>query len=202
VPALGEKVQLLNTAYGVEHRDVTAIVPAAVKVVAVKATQAIGLPNAGVDIILGEDGNPVVLEVNQRSYIGAHSFPSDGEHQGNRVAEAIVDYYFPASIHHERRLHLCYDFSDVLSAMHSSQFATVTLPTVTQDWLVKNITVSTSGQHQLLALFQITTKSAGLMMTHYLDAKATLHLCIAGPRVCYEKFKSIIPPNLKSIGMF
>jgi len=203
VPALNEKVQLLNTTYGVDHTDVTAAVPDAVKTIAVKATRAIDLPNAGVDVILKPDGAPVVLEVNQRSYIGSHSFPSYGSDQGNRVAEAIVDHYFPESKNNQRFSHLIYDFSAVLSSMQSAQLASVALPVVNKDWVVKRITLGAGRSlDEVIGFLQLAAQSTGLMFVHFHDTKqAKHHVSIAGSSVCYKKFEATIPASLKNKGM-
>ncbi|MDV7393729.1 hypothetical protein RZS08_20295, partial [Arthrospira platensis SPKY1] len=75
IPQPGEQVQLANTSYGVDHEDATATAPPALKSCAEAAARAIGLINCGIDIIVDDAGEPFVLELNQRAYIGMHSFP-------------------------------------------------------------------------------------------------------------------------------
>ncbi len=161
VPACGQRVQLLNTAYGATLVDRTGSVPREAEEAAVRAVQALGLPNGGVDLILSEQGEVFVLEVNQRAHIGGHSFPLQGAGQGNAVAEAIVDFYFPQSAQQPTHPGLVFDFKAVQTALESAQFAEVSLPLVRPDWRVIRLRETGVTAQAMTQLFQTAAKAAG-----------------------------------------
>lgn len=97
VPILGAAIKLhhaKNIAIGGIPRECTETLSPACANAAVAACAAVGLANAGVDVIVDARG-PHVLELNSRAHIGGHSFPFDGTGCGNATAEAIVDIHFP-----------------------------------------------------------------------------------------------------------
>ncbi len=98
VPVMGERVNLLdvlNISAGGSTHGLASAIPADVAALAVAANKALGLPDSGIDII--HDGTrPYVLELNGKSNIGGHAFPTTGVSGGNAIAEAAIDHYFPA----------------------------------------------------------------------------------------------------------
>lgn len=127
------RLKVTETADGVAHQDVTDEFEDRFKEQAVKAAQALKLPNCGLDAIVTNDGEIYFLEVNQRAYIGAHSFPSFGSGRGNLVAEKIIDHYFPASKDNIRHPDFAYDISPIKDALMSGQVASVDLPLLGKD---------------------------------------------------------------------
>lgn len=102
VPAPGEMVclrQNANLSTGGTARDVTATISAGIKEVAERATRTIGLDVAGVDMVVPDftamASKVTVIEVNAAPGLRMHIAPSEGSPQP--VAEAIVDYLFPAN---------------------------------------------------------------------------------------------------------
>jgi cyanophycin synthetase len=105
--------------------------------IAVSVCKALGLPNAGLDIIISDDPSrpgSFVLEANQRSVISGSCFPTLSEGDGNAVSEAILDLYFPASQNNRRFYAAGFDFPDVIQALQSCQIGEVRLPVLTPDW--------------------------------------------------------------------
>jgi hypothetical protein len=126
-----------NILAGADSRNALNLVNDSVRDVAVAACKVLGLPNAGVDIIISD--NPAqpgafVLEANQRALIGSHSFPSAGEWGGNPVSEAILDWYFPGSRANRRFTKASFDFSSITEALQSLQIDQVKLPVLNADW--------------------------------------------------------------------
>lgn len=193
VPAVGRRVQLMNTSYGVEHEDVTDSVDEAVKAQAARAAQALGLPNCGVDLIVTAPGRAFVLEVNQRSYIGMHSFPQHGPGQGNAVAEAIVDGYFPDSA--GRRVHpaLAYDFAAVRAALESGQVAEVTLPVVGPEWKVVRLTETGMAARVGAELLRTAAQATGVHVMGAPLEKGGWALCLAGAPANWRALLGMLP---------
>ena len=97
VPPVNQRVilgTLRSPLRGADSVNVTEKLHPSIARAAIGACAAVGLPNAGVDIMADASG-PYVLEVNARALLHRHSFPTQGEGMGNAVAEAIVDWYFP-----------------------------------------------------------------------------------------------------------
>ncbi|WP_302138341.1 acylphosphatase [Halomonas alkalicola] len=147
VPARGEKVCLssaANLSRGGDSIDATQLVSDQSKAAAVAAASALGIPNAGVDIInVEQDGKEhnYVIELNSQAHIGSHSFPMQGSGQGNRVAEAIVESYFP-----ERTSKIAgdvfFDFSYVKQALGTGGLSGVSLPVLRKGMLKKRLKLS------------------------------------------------------------
>lgn len=198
VPPAGRDVQLLNTSYGVGHEDVTGSIGEAVMRQAVKAAHALGLPVCGIDLIVDAAGEVCVLELNQRPYIGMHSFPSlGGGGQGNAVAEAIVDFYFPETVGHCVQPALAYDFAAVRAVLGSGQVSMVTLPAVGADWRVIRLTESGVAARTMAELVRTAAKAAGV---HVMAAQAEkgVALCLAAAPVNLRLFLSMMPAQYRS----
>jgi len=122
---------------GADTQNVSHAVNDSFRQVAVASCRALGLPNAGLDILISD--NPkrpgaFVLEANQRALVGSHSFPSLGRGDGNSIAEAIMDLYFPDSVQNRRFPGASFDFSSVAQALKSCQISEVSLPVLKSDW--------------------------------------------------------------------
>lgn len=132
VPAQDQVIQLMAMASvvrGGEAVDRTDDFPAAFKHQAVAAAQAVGVPNCGMDVIVSEsDGQMHILEINARAHISGHAFVSQGGPWTNRVAEAIVDDYFPASINWPRQPLASFDLQPLVAALSSGAVHQVGLP--------------------------------------------------------------------------
>jgi D-alanine-D-alanine ligase-like ATP-grasp enzyme len=198
VPAAGARVLLLNTSYGVGHSDVTDTIGDAVKLQAVKAAQAVGLPNCGLDMIVTEAGETVVLELNQRAYIGMHSFPTEGPGQGNAVAEALVDLYFPGSANHPAHPTLVYDFAAVRAVLDSAQVAELSLPVVGPDWTVARFTQSGPVASALVELWRTLAKTTGVYTVAAPLPGGDVACCFYGAPARIGSFNDELPPKMKS----
>lgn len=102
VPEWGERVMLRRTANmstGASAKDVTADVDPALARDAIRATRAVGLDIAGVDIVTPRldcslnDAGGAVIEVNAAPGLRMHLYPDEGTERD--VAARIVDHLFP-----------------------------------------------------------------------------------------------------------
>lgn len=160
IPRNDEKVYIsssANLSRGGDSVDATNLVSERSKQTAVKAANAIGIPNAGVDIINSfSDGEETsyVIELNSQAHIGSHTFPMKGKGQGNSVAESIVDSYFP---NNKKRLlgNVFFDFSYVKSALQDGGASSITMPIVQQGWVKKRIEVNlANNEPKILSSFK------------------------------------------------
>lgn len=136
-----------NFSSGREATDATDTVPEAVKEEAIKAVGAVGLPNAGVDVLYCKERKlPYVLEVNPRANIQHHTFPSRGRGQGLSVPDSILDVYFSRHLEAER---FPVDFVGARSALSSGLFRRVELLSPKADWICKNVKLSCSEDEAL-----------------------------------------------------
>lgn len=197
IPPAGSKVQLSNTSYGVQHVDVTDKVDNQVKLAATVAVRAIGLINAGVDIIVTPSGKPVVLELNQRSYIGFHSFPMDGAGQGNAVAEAIVDYYFPETIQHRTHPRLAYDFAAIHTALNSGQFSELTLPQIGPDWCNIRFSERGAAAKTIARHFETVARAAGVFVMTAPLPNGGVELCLACAPANWHILLRLLPHDFR-----
>ena len=197
VPEAGQAVRLTNTSYGVLHADVTDTVGDAVKAEAVRAVQAIGLPNAGVDLIITPDGRVVVLEVNQRAHIGMHSFPRVGHGQGNAVAEAIIDLYFPETIGAPTHPALVYDFAAVRRALESAQIAELSLPVIGSGAQVLRLFETGHIAAPTMQLLEAAALASGILATKAPLPERGFAMCLAGAPQTFANFLVHLPPRLR-----
>jgi len=132
-------------AHGRDIKDVTDTIPAEVTKEAVRALQAIGLPNGGVDVLFDEDRKcPYVLEVNPRAYIGGHTFPTIGLGQGLAVPNAILDYYFPTSKANKRHNNFALDFGAIQTALASCAIERISPLVPKDEWILRHVPLNCS----------------------------------------------------------
>lgn len=150
VPARGETVWLSavpSLHAGGEGHDATDSLSPGMREIAVRAQQAMGLPNTGLDLIVTPTDRPgarvVVLEANQNPHITPDALPLPGVHPGggNRIAEALVDHYFPESVDHPRHPRASFDFMQVCQALRSGMVGEVSLPVLGPDWVHRRLTI-------------------------------------------------------------
>lgn len=155
IPKDGEKVYVspsANLSRGGDSVDATNLVSELSKQTAVDAAKAIGIPNAGVDIINSLEGGKeksYVIELNSQAHIGSHTFPMKGKGQGNNVAESIVNSYFPE---HKNRLmeDVFFDFTYVKSALQDGGASGITMPVIQQSWVKRRIDIDLSNNEPKL----------------------------------------------------
>ncbi|GAE32965.1 acylphosphatase [Alkalihalobacillus hemicellulosilyticus] len=127
----GERLTLIeksNISLGGDPISVIDDLPEKLKDVAVKAIHSIpNLPHGAVDVMLGNNGEYVVLEINPTAQIGSLLFPKIGK--SSDVPAEIIDFYFPETSRKGRLNDVLYfDFSDVLFPLltYSAKITTVT----------------------------------------------------------------------------
>lgn len=151
VPEQGERVWLSDipsfTAGG-ELVDVTSSLPAHVAALVVRVQAALGLPNTGLDLIVQHPGNHneriVILEANQNPYIHPDAIAFPGVHPGggNRIAEALIDTYFPASADTTRHPRASFDMRAVVQTLQSATVGEVALPVIGPGWVHQRISLA------------------------------------------------------------
>jgi cyanophycin synthetase len=134
VPVLGEKVlvsQKKGASHGSELVEVRDDLPIEVTQQALVALRATMLPSAGIDVIYSPVSKVAyVLEVNARAHIGSHSFPTIGSGNGNAIADALIDLYFPKTVRNPRHPEIRFSFAAIQNALSHASIAGVTLPTI------------------------------------------------------------------------
>jgi len=140
VPPKGAVVQISATKVvysGADRKNVIFNVNESFHQLAIGTCAALGLPNAGLDIIVSDDparAGAFVLEANQRAHIASHSFPSLGEGDSNAASESILDWYFPESCGNRRFHAASFDFSQIIQTLQSCLVDEVRLPVLKADW--------------------------------------------------------------------
>ena len=196
----GEKIVINNTPsgeYGADHQDTTETLPVEIRAVAAKAAKAMNLPVVGFDIIHGEDGRVVVLEGNQSPMVGSNVLPRVGTPPGNRVAEAIIDLYFPGSINNTRHVDAYFDFLAITKMLIQGVASSITVPTIYPHWEWKEFTIEVAQLNQE-KWNKIRSKAAqlGLHVQAYSEQKGVTVAILAAPRRA-KAFLSFISETLQ-----
>lgn len=195
---LGEEIFLSNTSYGVQHEDVTGSIGDAFRNAVSTAALTIGLVTSGIDVIVTSSGEPIILELNQRSYIGFHSFPKEGPDQGNAVAEAIVDYYFPETIHDSTHPTLAYDFAPIRAAHESAQISELSLPVIGPDWRVLRYVETGIVAKAMAKLTETAARVAAVYVMSAPAAKGGVELCLAYGPNNWRVLISLVPAQFRT----
>lgn len=204
VPPLGQRVTLLlalNTSRGADPYDTSDEMPADLGEVASEACKAVGLSVSGLDIIVSDTSatpRAYVLELNQRPYIGAQSFPMEGPGQGNAVAEAIVDYYFPETIRDRTHPNLAYDFAPIRAALESAQITEVSLPVIGPDWRSLRFVETGIAAKAMTTLIEAAARTAGVFVMSAPAAKGGVELCLAYGPNNWSTFLNLIPAQFRT----
>ncbi|WP_420395798.1 hypothetical protein [Nioella sp.] len=146
-PRFLEVVELSDKNFvpGFDTEDVTNTISEELKSEAIKATIAIGIPNAGVDVLLCTERNlAYVLEVNPRANIQLHTFPSLGNGQGLKVPESILDYYFRTESKKAVYPNFPIDFCEVKKALGTGLFRRVEIISPKPEWILRQIHLENS----------------------------------------------------------
>ncbi|NTU57360.1 MAG: ATP-grasp domain-containing protein [Chlorobiaceae bacterium] len=201
VPEPGQRV-ILSHSFSIHQGgdiiEVTDAVSSEVKEVAIRACEAFGMLFAGVDVIERRQGGKTevyVLELNSRGSIEAHSYPLAGEGRNNTVAEAIIDRYFPDSIHNRRFPEAVINVKGVLEALQNGLFSSVTLPTLASDWVHKRIKLGPESGDRVLRRIKysfLRHKLYGLL--HKTDTGEFIFDC-AGPEADFQDFMKMFSPR-------
>lgn len=203
VPSAGLRVELLPTANisrGGDPQDTTSSAPAALIEVAVAACDAIGLSVSGLDVIVTKEGDQLigyVIELNQRPHIGSQSFPIEGPGQGNAVAEAIVDHYFPETIHDRTHHNLAYDFLPIRAALESAQITDLSLPLIGPDWRVLRFIETGIAAKAMVKLIETAARTAGVFAMSAPAARGGVELCLAYAPANWRAFVNVIPAQFR-----
>lgn len=204
VPSPGLCVELLPTASisrGGDPQDTTSSAPDALAEVGVAACEALGLSVSGLDVIVAKEGDQsvgYVIELNQRPHIGSHSFPMEGPGQGNAVAEAIVDYYFPETIRDRTFSILAYDFAPIRAALESTQITDLSLPVIGPDWRVLRFVETGIAAKAIAKLIETAARTAGVFVMSAPAAKGGVELCLAYAPANWRAFLNVIPAQFRA----
>src|SRR5699024_811764 len=78
----------------------------------VEAVQAIpSLVHAGVDLLVNEEKESIILEINSTADIGMHIFPQQGE--AVNIPSKIIDYYFPSTKNQSTNRQMYFDYKRI-----------------------------------------------------------------------------------------
>ncbi|WP_022705499.1 hypothetical protein [Pseudorhodobacter ferrugineus] len=139
IPRDGEKVTLWhyrNNRHGAEFETATHLLNDSLKQVVISASQAIGLPVTGIDIVISDDENTpgsFILEINERPNFSQHVFPDLGASAGMLPFDSIIDLYFPKSTFNKFN-NAMFDYKPVLNTMQSGAMDSVALPVIRDDF--------------------------------------------------------------------
>lgn len=158
------------------------------------------MPNAGLDIMVSGEGDhakPYVLEINQRPHIGTHSFPMEGTGQGNAVAEAIVDFYFPETMGNPTHSRLSYDFGPIRAALATMQLSELSLPVIGPDWKVLRFSETGMAARAMLRLIETAAQVAGVFVMSAPRATGGVDLCLACASANFRIFLNTLPAQFR-----
>ena len=204
VPPEGKRILLAgaaNIALGGDPLEVTHEVDPTVCAAAEQACAAIGIAVAGLDLIFSNDGDEAlccVLEINQRPHIGGHSLPMEGPGQGNAVAEAIVDYYFPETIRDRTHPELAYDFAPIRAALESAQITDLSLPVIGPDWRVLRFVETGVAAKVIAKLIETAGRTAGVFVMSGPATKGGVELCLACAPANWRAFLNVVPAQFRT----
>lgn len=131
VPADGENLflkKISNLSSGGDPIDATDDLSEEIKQIAIDTLKALpNIPHAGVDIIVDPilDTKGVVLEVNATAEIAFHMFPLEGK--ARNIPEAIIDYYFPATIE-EPKSPFYFNYQSIIEPLSNGVVDKIELP--------------------------------------------------------------------------
>ncbi len=145
VPGAGERIYLNDFPLpydGADQVESTESLPAYVREASIRAAQALGLPNTGLDVIvIPETQRYVILEANQCPILVFNVFPTLPTQAGNRVAESIIDHYFPGSVDNTRHTRASFDFAQICQALRSGTLGEIALPVLGSDWVHRRFSI-------------------------------------------------------------
>lgn len=192
VPAKGVKVFLgisRNRADGADIVDWTAELPQSAQETAIRAAKALNLPFCGIDLIIRhDDRKPFVLELNSRAAIAPYIYSLYGPGQGNAVAEAIIDMYFPKSVNNKRFPNAFIFIASILSILKTGLVSEITLPTLNADWEHKRIKLDQSFSEQVLQKIKQNLLHHGLYGQIFKLNQNQPYLDFCGPKSKIEEF--------------
>lgn len=193
VPTAGTRIQLSDipdSSHGADSLDALPDLPDSAAQAAIRACAALEIPNAGLDIIVSHDGlRTVVLEANQNAMLRGNVFPRVGRSPGNRVAEAIIDHYFPESQDNPRLTAASFDFPAVCRALQSGAIAAVALPVLGPGWAHERLAVPAAQVNADTAQrLRATMQHFGIHGYLLNTGTGELLLDAVAPGECYGRF--------------
>lgn len=214
VPPLGTRVYLSNVPSqhaGGDMIDGLEQLPSLAAKQAVTATRALGLPNAGLDMIVAEQehqaaaeggGAPrcVVLEVNQNPYLRLLSIPMPGvfETAHNRVPESIIDDYFPGSVRRHRFTGASFDFNAICHVLASGTVSNVSLPVLEKHWVHERVVIPAVHVDQaLIHQLQQVRLRYGLYLQLLKSETGDVTLDWVGPDARSADLRRVLPAHLR-----
>lgn len=195
VPDLGAFLflsDLQRVGVGGEPWDVSKEMPQVFKDMAILACRGIKAKNVGVDIIIGsleDEKSARILEANVRHHIEGHSFCENNKVWDNRIADSIIDMYFPDSMSSGRDQKAVFDHFKVRRALQTQCFSGLHLPKLHADWVTWHFKIGTTPEHKSIrrAILPETAK-LGLYVTEVMEDDGSICLVITGPAKVYEVF--------------
>lgn len=122
----------------------------------------------------------------------------EGPGQGNAVAEAIVDYYFPETIRDRTHPNLAYDFAPIRAALESAQITEVSLPVIGPDWRSLRFVETGIAAKAMTTLIEAAARTAGVFVMSAPAAKGGVELCLAYGPNNWSTFLNLIPAQFRT----
>lgn len=160
----------LDPMEGADILEASAICPELARAYAVRTCVALELPVGGVDLLEDDQGRFTVLEANQCPMLKGSVFPFYGPSPGNRMAEAIVDFYFPDSVDNPRHTRASFDFMHLCDVLQQGVVSDLTLPVLSPDaqhqrWRVRADDLEVTGLPVLKNILQALGLHAQMLRT-------------------------------------
>lgn len=191
VPAVGEQVSisaLPSRRAGADLVDATDTLPMAVQQLCVKAAKVLSLPNTGLDIIVSPDGRAVILEANQNPMLAGSVFPAGQPGHGNRVAESIIDHYFPGSVANKRFPHASFDFNALCKLLRTGVASSFSLPLLGVEWVHRRLHIAGSTHHDVALKVRMEQYRLGIHVQRKTTANGDTVLDVVAPAARYMAF--------------
>lgn len=181
-----------NISAGGDPIDITDEVSDEIKQIAIKACNSIpGLPHAGVDLLVNEKGETVVLEVNARPSLRTHLFPEAGESRD--IPKKVIDFYFPET-RGKQNYSFYFDFGIVWSHFRQQASQTIKIPSIPEG-PTASVAYKITGNIERKKIINWLRNKATDVQIHcnikVLDEQK-LYIVLGGPKKNIDKFRSII----------
>lgn len=195
VLGFGEELRisdLQRVGAGGDPWDVTDSMPYFYKEIAEKVTSIIQTGNAGIDMIISDLTDPKtarVLEANIRHHIEGHTFCVNKAVWDNKVAEAIVEMYFPETCNIRPAHTAIYDHRNVSKALQTQSFSALHLPRFEADWIAWNFFFGPTDVHRKIKKYIIPIIGSKRLICNEVqleDGNSCFNIC--GPADAYEAF--------------
>lgn len=182
-----------NLSAGGDPIDITDELSPKIKDMAIKASQAVGAKQCGVDVLLNTKNNTgVVIEINSKAHIGSHLFPLEGKSRD--IPKAIIDLYFPELANQKRTAdNLFFDYGTIVQPLREGTAVEVKVPKVPKVDFITCFLVKGDGRSRV---FRRWIRRRALLLNlcgqvHSLSSQS-LRIVVGGEEKDVYHFRSIL----------